>query len=469
MKRTIPLLLLVACAIPARGADELYQRAFDPVEEFSRLDSRRNEKAPQLDPKRIINASNSFLKEREPEMTAEEYALYEKVMTMLGTNPAFAIRLLEAMMKEENPSPAFEFILGNAYYSAGEVEKSEKHYRSAVERFPTFLRAWNNLGVLYYTTDRYAEAIPCFSKSVVLGDKDPTTFGLLGYSLEKQGNIVAAEMAYMQALAGAPGNVDWQEGLLRIYILGRQFGRAEPLVKSLIKAQPRENRFWLAYGNILLSENRKVEAMAVMETAVNLGIAGAEDMVLLGDLYAEQKLVPEALAIYERVFGPDQELGERKLLHYGQVLLAGNRLDATEQVVSVLGRTRLSASGQIAAQQLRAELLAAREDWAGARAVVETLLKQAPMDGRALILLGRTYTAEEDWPRAQLAFEAAYRVPAATYRASLELANIELKNRRFERSVEYLEKALSIRKTDGVEDYLARVRTLAEKGNESAL
>ena len=95
---------------------------------------------PKLDPKRIINDSNSFLKEREPEMTEEEYALYQKVVTMLSTNPDFALKLLEAMMSDkEQPSPAFHFILGNAYYAAGMNDKSEANYRSAVESYPTFL------------------------------------------------------------------------------------------------------------------------------------------------------------------------------------------------------------------------------------------------------------------------------------------------------------------------------------------
>ena len=44
--------------------------------------------------------------------------------------------------------------------------------------------------------------------------------------------------------------------------------------------------------------------------------------------------------------------------------------------------------------------------------------------------------------------------------ASLELANIELKNRHYAKSVEYLQKALSIEKTDAVEDFLARVKTM---------
>ena len=161
--------------------------------------------APALDPKRIINESNSFLKEREPEMSEEEYALYQKVVTMLSANPDFALKLLEAMMSDkEQPSPAFQFILGNAYYAVGQIDKSEAYYRASVNRYPTFLRAWVNLGILYYSAGRYGEAVPCFSKAVVLGDRDSATFGLLGYCLQKQGDLVSAEMAYMQALSGDP-------------------------------------------------------------------------------------------------------------------------------------------------------------------------------------------------------------------------------------------------------------------------
>lgn len=462
MKRLLCVLVLVGAPLLRAQDDDSVGSGIDYNQIFARQSA--GSKRPELDPKRIINESNSFLKEKEPEMTAEEYALYEKVMSMLATNPAFAIRLLEAMVDEkEKPSPAFEFILGNAYYSAGEIEQSEAHYRAAVERFPTFLRAWNNLGVLYYSTDRYAQATPCFSKAVSLGDKDPTTFGLLGYSLEQERNVVSAEMAYMQALAGAPGNVDWKEGLLRIYIQGRQFGRAESLVKSLIKEQPRTTRFWLAYGNILLAQGRRLEAAAVLEAAVGAGVAGPDELALLGDLYAEQKLVPEALAIYARVLAPSPQLGESKLLHYAAVLIAGGKLDGADQVVRTLEAAKLTLDGQLALMQTKADLLAARQNWVEARAELERLIKLVPMNGRALLSLGRTYAAEENWPRATLVFETAYRIPSATYRASLELANIELKNRHYDRSIEYLEKALSLRKTDGIEDYLARVRTLAAK------
>jgi len=419
--------------------------------------------SPKLDPKRIINESSSFLKEREPEMTAEEYALYEKVVAMIETQPEFALKLLEAMMNDkEPPSPAFEFILGNAYYAAGQTDKAEASYRSAVKRYPSFLRAWNNLGVLYYTADKFTEAIPCFSKSVSLGDREPTTFGLLGYCLERMNNLVPAEMAYMQAMAGDPNNGDWMEGLLRIYIQGKQNDRAESLVKNLIKERPKESRYWLTYANILLASQRKLEAIAVLEASVGTGVAGVDELNLLGDLYAEQQLIPEAAAIYRKVLTPSPELGEQKLLNLAQVLIADAEWQQAREVLGSLSGT-LSPEGRIGLLQTKADLLFAQKKWADARKELQELLQLAPLNGKALLSLGRTYAAEDDTARATFAFEAAYQIPSCTYRASLELANIELKNRHYDKSVEYIEKALSIEKTGAVEDYLARIRTLAGK------
>lgn len=458
------LLWLFALVAALPGAA---QESFSIEDLIRGTEEQRAREGPKLDPKRIINESNSFLKEREPEMNAEEYALYEKVVTMITTNPEFALKMLEAMMNDkEPPSPAFEFILGNVYYAAAQVERAEKSYRSAVKRYPNFIRAWNNLGLLYYTSNRFPDAVPCFSKSIALGDRDPMTFGLLGFCLEKEGNVVSAEMAYMQALAGDPGNSDWKEGLLRVYIDGKQYGRAESLIAKLIKERPAEKRFWMTHAGVLLAQGRKIEAAVLLETSAGIGVAGADELLLLGDIYAEQNLAAEAVAVYQKALGSARDRGEQRLIRFAQVLIAAGKLAEAEQTLGTL-KTDLTPQGRLAVLQSRADLLIARKRWADARTEAETLLKLAPLSGRALLTVGRTYAEERDVPRAMLAFEAAYRIPESTYRASLELAGLELKNRRYAKSVEYLEKALSIQKTETVEDYLARVKTLLARGTDS--
>jgi len=421
---------------------------------------------PKIDPKSIINESNGFLREREPEITAEENALYEKVVPMLTSQPEFALKLLEAMVNgKEQPSPAFACILGNAYYAAGKKEKAEANYLTAVKRYPTFLRAWGNLGVFYYSQEKFSEAVPCFSKAVTLGDREPTTFGLLGYCLEKLENTVSAELAYMQALAGDPANTDWKEGLLRLYMHDKQYPRAEVLVKNLIKDQPQEVKYWLTYANILMSSNRKLEAIALLEQTVATGIAGQDELDVLADLYAEQKLIPEAVAIYSKIKDAIPALGEQKLLHLAQTLVADRQWQQAQDVL-VAVEPELSASGKIGYLETKGDLFSSQKKWSEAKKEFEALLKLAPLNGNALMGLGRVYVAEDDNPRATLTFEAAYQVPESTYRACVELANIELKNRHFEKSITYLEKALSLQKSPVLEDYLTQIRTLVPKSTQ---
>ena len=427
---------------------------------LDRLTTARPGGQAQLDAKRIINQSNSFLKEREPEMTAEEFALYQRVVEMFETNAPLAVKLLEAMMgNKEPPSPAFEFILGNAYYHAGLVDKAEASYRSAVKRYPQFIRAWNNLGVLCYTAGRHADAVLCFSKAVTLGDREPMTFGLLASCLEKVEDYVAAELAYMQALGGDPTNSDWKEGLLRICIQQKQNARAEALVKKLIKDHPQESRYWLVYANIKLSEGRKLEAITLLESAVGTGVAGVDELTVLGDLYAEQNLAPEALGIYQKLLAVSPEAGESRLLANANMLTASGRFREAKETLDRL-EPKVSPGNRVAFRRARAEWFAAQKQWPAARAEFEAILQLAPFNGHALLGLGRSYAEENDLARASLAFEAAFRVADTKYLACLELANVELRNRNYRRAVDYLQQALNIERTDAVEDHLARIKSL---------
>ena len=156
------------------------------------------------------------------------------------------------------------------------------------------------------------------------------------------------------------------------------------------------------------------------------------------------------------------DVGERKLLHYAQVLIFAKKLPDAERVLGTFSTEGEDADG-IELRQTRADLLAAEKKWPEERQELDGLLRLEPLNGRALISLGRSYAAEDDVPRATLAFETAYGVKDSTYIASLELANIELKNRHYAKSVDYLQKALSIEKTDEVQDFLVRVKSLVVK------
>ena len=418
----------------------------------------RNE--PKVDTRAIVGKSMAILHEREPELTPEEFAIYEKVSVMMRTNPLLATRMLESLVGNKGQtSPAFEFVLGNIYYDSGDTALSEKYYKSAIDHYPEFLRAWKNLGILYYASNRFDDAEKCFAKSVSLGDRDPDTLGLLGYCREMLGDDIAAQMDYMQAMSLDRENQSWREGLLRVLISGRQYAMAEPLLRDLIRKNPKDANLWLQYAHILASTDRKIEAMAVLESAQAATTLTPDELSVLGDLYAEQGLAAEAVATYRKVMAGSQSRGEEKLIQFAKVLTSsGNYAEAEKTLAAVHGE--LTPAGRVALLQTRAELFMAKKQWPEARHEIETLLGYSPLDGHALLTLGRINLEEEDLARAFLAFDAACKIPDVAYQANIELANVELKNHHYEKAAACLESALRLKRSDAVEDYLSRVRSL---------
>lgn len=417
------------------------------------------EREARPNPHRIVNASMDFLKDREPDLTAEESALYENVRTQ---KPELAIKLVEGLVggKSEKPaSPAFLLLLGNLHYASGAIAKAEASYLQAVDRFPTFLRAWANLGVLHYGQKRYAKAIPCFAKAVTLGSRESTTFGMMGECLEKTGDTVGAEVAYVQALAGDPGNARWVEGLLNVYLDAQQYPRAEVMLRKLIREQPTETRHWLTYAKLLHADGRKLESIALLEQTVALGIAGNDERLELAGLYADQQLVPETMQSYDKVNATARTLGATRALQLARLRMARAEWAQAQALLEAI-KPGVTNANRLEFLLAQAELFSAQRKWPAARGVLDEMLAIDPMNGRALVALGRAYAAEGDVSRATMAFEAATQTRDGARPASVELAHLELRNRHFEKSASHLETALALEKNAELEEILNRVRAL---------
>ncbi len=410
---------------------------------------------------RIINQSAGFLKNREPELTAGEYALYEKVVAMLALQPEFAMQLLQGMMaSKERPSPAFEFVLGNAQYNAGRRDLAEAHYRRAVEQYPDYLRAWANLGVLYYGAERYDQAVTSFRRAVELGDSTSDTLGLLAFSLQRAGNGVAAEMAYLRALSAAPDNPDWIDGLCGLYIESKQYVRAETLVRQLVKLEPNEPRHWQHYAGLLIAQERRMEAIVVLESARALQLASDEMLLQLGDLYDQHKFNPEALAVYREAMKRVPDAGAKRLITLAQILTEDGQTGAASELLASIEQ---GVPGELRVSYLRtrAELAVRRQDWPGAQRDLEAALVLQPLHGPLLLRLGQVLKSAGSAVAAEQALVAAARRPESAYQAHLELADLALRARHFRPCADHLEQALEIQRSPAIQQFLAKVKALA--------
>ena len=419
-------------------------------------------KPPSVDPNRIINESYNFLKEREPEMTDDEYALYERVIPMAKDRPEFALRILETMVADEKEeSAAFEFALANVYYTQDRHADAEAHFRKAIERYPQYQRAWLSLGTLYYVTSRFEQAVDCYGRAIALGDREAQTLGLLGYSLYSTGNPLAAEMAYMQAMAADPKNPDWIGAVINLLIDNREYTRAEPLARRLVVLRPRESGSWNLLAGVLAALGRKPDACAQLELASTLGVVDADGVALLGDLYFEQGFVAEASEVYKRLAQLSPAIGLARQLTCVQASIAEGRVGEAARAFASIPAPQ---EGEDRARylQVRAQVRIAEADTPAARQDLLEVLALEPLNGWALVTLGDSYKDEGDDTRAEFYFGEATRVAEFAYRAHLELANACLRARRFAASVTHLEAALALEKSPELQRHLAQVRLLVE-------
>jgi tetratricopeptide (TPR) repeat protein len=416
---------------------------------------------PDVDPFQIINESMNFRKEREPDMTAAEFALYERMSTMVETNAAFALQLLETMLGDaEEDSAAFDLALGNLYYAEQRIDEALERYHSAVEKYPEFLRGWSNIGMIHYQREEWTEAASAFAKAVNLGDRDAQTFGLLAFSMRQSGNTLAAEMAFMQAMTANPEDPNWIGGLLELYFSNGRHAQSESLVREMVRIEPQNASHWMLYASLLVTLERPLEAATQLEIARQLGVADRASLTLLGDLYVNLGLVPEAITAYEAIGEDVEELGQARLIGYTRSLISEGKLGEAKVILEKLPVA--SIWNHVRARHFaEAELATAKGEWATARQAYEAVLETEPLNAFALLGLGQSLREMGEPDRAVFVFESALQVSESERRACLELANLALADRRFDRAIEYLNRADRLESSSAVRSQIARLQSLA--------
>jgi len=464
IRRFLPALLGLAGAAVLPAQSTFTQQSAESVEALLReMESAPLADMPDVNPDDIINESYNFRKEREPDMTAAEFALYERISGMVETNPVFALQLLETMLNDEQEdSAAFDVALGNLYYANNRIPDALSRYRSAIDKYPNFLRAWVNIAMIHYREQEWPQAASAFAKAVNLGDRDAQTFGLLAFSLRQAGNTLGAEMAFMQAMTANPEDPNWVGGLLEMYFVNKRFDQAESLVREMIRLEPEKSKNWMLYSSLLVELGRPLEAATQLEIARKIGVIDPEGLALLGDLYVQLSLIPEAIAAYGELADGRHGMGTDRLVAYARSMISKGELETAAEVMSHIDPGTEWAQNRVW-NFAQAEMAVAREQWAQAQESYQNILDIEPLSPFALLGLGHSLVQLQDNARAEFVFEQALRVPEAERRACLELANLVLGHNDFERAIELLERAENLEPQAEIRTQIARLKTLSTR------
>jgi tetratricopeptide (TPR) repeat protein len=117
--------------------------------------------------------------------------------------------------------------LGITYQMIGDTEKAFNSYEKAIKINPGYEKGYNNLGILLLLKDRYGEALEAFQKALAINSNNIESHINLGILFKKSGRLEKAIESYQTALSIDPLH---RETHYNIALLHEQIGNFETAI-----------------------------------------------------------------------------------------------------------------------------------------------------------------------------------------------------------------------------------------------
>lgn len=403
--------------------------------------------------------------EIEPRVTPEEVAILEKVRPLMGTDLVKAEELLKKSMKPEC-SAILDFTLGGIQFQQERLQDARANYDKAVAKFPSFRRAWRNLGLINVRNGEYDAGIRSFVRMIELGGGDAYAYGLLGFAYAAKQDFQPAEAAYRNALLLQPESTEWRLGLTRCAFKQKKYEDCASLLDVLIARYPDKPDFWLLQAHTFLGMKQPLRAAENLEAVDRLGKSNVDSLFTLGDIYLAENLPDLSAGAYRRAMDADPKQSIARSLRAAEVLAARNAMPqarATAAYIHKVWGTGIEENDRRKLLKLEARLSMA--DGGGTQEtadVLEEIVKLDPLDGEALMLLGQHYGRQNQPDRAILYYERAASLEAFEVNAKIRHAQVLVGMARYGEAIPLLRRAQELRPREDIARYLEQVERLAK-------
>jgi len=415
--------------------------------------------------KKQFIASYGINSEIEPRIEPEELAILEKIRPLIADDLPRAEETLSKKMKPEC-SAILDFTLGGIQFQHDKLHEALMNYQKAVEKFPSFRRAWRNLGLIQARQGKYDDAIKSFTRMIELGGGDAYSFGLLGFAYASKQDYQAAEAAYRNALLLQPDSTEWRLGITRSVFKQEKYEDAATLLEVLIERFPEKSEFWLVQAQAFLGMKKPLIAAENLEAVDWMGKSTVESLNTLGNIYLSEGLEDRATAAYLRaiMINPDQPVS--RPIQCAEMLAGRGSISQASAVVTKIKESwnnRLDEQEKRRLLKLEARISMARGAGSNETAsMLEEIVRLDPLDGESYLLLGQHYAKQNQNDKAILYYERAESIEAFEARAKIRHAQVLVNMGRYADAIPLLRRAQEIKPNDDVANYLKQIERLAK-------
>ncbi|MEO0509744.1 MAG: tetratricopeptide repeat protein [Verrucomicrobiota bacterium] len=379
---------------------------------------------------------------KSPSITREEAEVFRSVSEVAGTNIKSAISILQGALTAES-SAAMDFALANFLLQDQQYSAAIRAFEAAIKKFPNFGRAYKNLGLAHIQQQNFPEATPHLTKALEILGGDGGLFGLIGYCHLNSENYGPALDAYRFALVFEPESRDWRLGQLKALQNLRRYKEVEGIIYSYIQENPDEPEFWLQQANAFIAQQKYAEAAANLTIAGMLGSMETDMLVLLGDIYVNLNAPVMALEPYEKALATG-EVEAEEALQLAKIL--NRRLSPLElkNFLDAIGKaygTGMAQADELSFLTLQAGNALALDKKDDAMGLLSQVVAKDPLNGGALLTLGRYYYTSEDFEKALDYYSRAEKVEAVKIDALLGSARVLVKQTKYTEAIYRLKEA----------------------------
>lgn len=452
----VPLFLCLICASPMQGqeANSTQEQVTDTVGSIWQ------------DPafKRRVQASLELKSEVEPSMTEEERTALAEIVEKITAEDMDAALDLLAEHLGPNSSAQFDYMKGYVLYFTEDLEGATAAFQSAVEKFPNFLRAWTLFGQVQMQLEDYAAARVALSQALQIGGASADLYGVLGFAYSRLEDHMSAESCYRMATVLDPDSEQWKEGLAIAFFLQGKNADLVSYTTTLLKSRPDSKRLLDLQAKAYIRLEKPLLAAQNFELLEMMGHADFQVLASLADIYVNEQLFELATSAYSRALAFESQAESARPMEAAKVMVANSAYDSAMILVDSVELTfrgRLDEETEKDIWKLRALTASLTDQLDAQLAALKQIIAVDPLDGQALLKLGRLYLQSGSPDEAILYFERAEGIEKTAASAKLGHAQALVAQEKFNEAVPILRSSLALEEREPVRQYLRQIESLA--------
>ncbi|PYV28979.1 MAG: hypothetical protein DMG24_00545, partial [Acidobacteria bacterium] len=301
------------------------------------------------------------LKEEAPNKDAIPAAvdrLAQAIRKKLALSPSVVKELEAQAFKPSSKSLAAlrGYNEGLEFLRQGSNLEAQKRFEASIKEDPEFALAYSTLAQTCANLGRDSEAEQYSRKAVDLGEKlpPPEKYRIAaGHTRIMKDNAKAIE-SYGNLAKAAPGDLDVQFGLARIYEDTGSFDQARDLYSKILGSDPKHLEALAGIGRVEVQSGNPQKGLDYLNRALTLTVEAGNDeeqawiMQAMGAAYVTLNKFDEALRDYQAALDIRTRLGQKRGI--------ADSVYAIAEVEDSQGKSALALKGYNQALELRREI-----------------------------------------------------------------------------------------------------------------